>query len=250
MHYVNPLLVAALALGPACTRPKAPSTERVLIVGGGIAGLVTAYGLQRAGISSRVLEERPVWGGRVATADYGNGQTAEYGMQEVWQDSPLLDIARALHVPVDGPGETPFSSVVLEGRVRPFVQSDVRAYWDSLFGAEERARLEAFLARASVLYASAQRQGLQDPNVAALQDMSLAQWVAQSGLGPPASVWLRLTLECELAYDWTGISALEALMEMHMFLDGGLPAWHITGGNSRLIEALVERLGDHASLGV
>src|SRR5262245_58160849 len=80
-------VLLGLVIGVACGRP-APSTPsaaaaqaQVVIVGGGIAGLVAARELEQRGVSVRVLEMSDRLGGRIATAHYGPGLMAEYGMQ-------------------------------------------------------------------------------------------------------------------------------------------------------------------------
>ena len=70
----------------------------VVIIGAGLAGLVTAYELQKHGVHTHILETRAAPGGRVATTDYGNGLLAEYGIQEIWANNPLIKIAEELGV--------------------------------------------------------------------------------------------------------------------------------------------------------
>jgi ribulose 1,5-bisphosphate synthetase/thiazole synthase len=70
----------------------------VVIIGAGLAGLVTAYELQKHGVHTHILETRAARGGRVSTTDYGNSLLAEYGMQEIWANNPLIKIAEELGV--------------------------------------------------------------------------------------------------------------------------------------------------------
>lgn len=57
------------------------TTQRpVLILGGGIAGMTTAWELRRLGIPARVIEATPHLGGRIHTVREGNG-LVETGMQ-------------------------------------------------------------------------------------------------------------------------------------------------------------------------
>src|SRR5262249_285458 len=50
--------------------------------------------------------------------------------------------------------------------------------------------------------------------------------------------WINLTLSCELASNWQVYSALSGILEFRVFLHGGERAFHVRGGNSRIIEAL------------
>ena len=56
------------------------------------------YELQKHGVHTHILETRAAPGGRVATTDYGNGLLAEYGIQEIWANNPLIKIAEELGV--------------------------------------------------------------------------------------------------------------------------------------------------------
>ena len=60
----------------------------VVIVGAGLAGLVTAWELTRAGIACRVLEASSRPGGRVETTVFDDGLIAEAHMEEFWEGSP------------------------------------------------------------------------------------------------------------------------------------------------------------------
>ena len=64
-------------------------------------------------------------------------------MQEMWADSPLLGIARALKVPLDDQAEKPYSSVVIDGKLIPFVQPTTDAFFASFLNPRERAALQA-----------------------------------------------------------------------------------------------------------
>ncbi len=88
----------------------------VVIVGAGLAGLVTAWDLTRAGIPCRVLEASPRIGGRVETIEFADGLTAEAHMEEFWADSPAWPLLRELGLHLDEDGA--HSSLILDGRLR------------------------------------------------------------------------------------------------------------------------------------
>ncbi|MCK6547764.1 FAD-dependent oxidoreductase [Myxococcota bacterium] len=244
-----PLAALALSLTACRTTGVPPAANggeevsgppaRVVIVGGGLAGLVAAYELQKQGITSHILEGSEVWGGKVQTAYYSGGLDAEFGMQEMWKGNPLLDIAKELGVALDGEPEPAYSSFLLDGKIVPFVQDTVDAYFASFLAKEEVARLQAFLAHAKELLHEAETVGLKSPRVAALQDKSFVQWLEDEALPEKAREWVRLTLECELGAPGDAFSALAGLLELHIFLDANTPNYRVLGGNSKLIEALV-----------
>lgn len=219
----------------AAQRPRA----RVIIVGGGLAGLVTAYELERRGIPVQILEADSRWGGRVATAEYEGSASAEYGMQELWASNPLLGIARELGIPLDDKPVKPYSSAVIDGKLHPYLPGGKEAYFDSFLSRPEKLRLLSWLEEAKKLRERAEKEGLKDPEVGNLQSLSFAAWVESARLPRNAAELLRLLIECELATSWHGFSALFGLIEFGMFLGDGQLAYHIRGGNSRLIDGLV-----------
>lgn len=228
---------------PGESPPAAPrSPTRVVIVGGGIAGLVAAYTLEGRGIAAQILEADSRWGGRVATAEYEGGVTAEYGTQELWGDNPLLGIARELGIPLDANAVKPYSSAVIDGKLYPYFLGSREAYLDTLMTRPEKKRFLVWLDEAKKLRELAEREGLKNPEVRNLQTLSFAAWVESAKLDRSAVELVRLLIECELASRWHSFSALFGLMEFGVFLGEGQLAYHVSGGNSRLIEGLVRAI--------
>ena len=87
------MATAGLAIGAGCTTPAPPAGNatpsapaaardaRIAIVGGGMAGLNTAYKLQKAGLRATIYEGADRTGGRIFTATnlLGDGLTTELG---------------------------------------------------------------------------------------------------------------------------------------------------------------------------
>lgn len=224
-----------------------PDRVQVVVVGGGVAGLLTAHQLEKAGLSVHVLEATDVWGGRIATAFYGPGLQGEYGMQEIWVGNPLLDVARELRVPLEGEVVPAYSSVVVDGELYPFLADTTEDYWKSMFSRDELRALHGWLERAERLYEVAHREGVRDSTIARLKEESFADWMEREALPPKVAEFLRLTIECELAADWSAFSALVGLLEFRVFF-GDVPAYHVAGGNIKLIDALVASIRGHKTL--
>jgi monoamine oxidase len=211
----------------------------VVVVGGGIAGLLSAYELEKRGFTVSILEADSVFGGRVATADYGGGLKAEYGLQEMWSDNPLLSTVRELGIPLDeNPGKS-YSSVIIDGKLYPYFRTAKEAFFDTLMPPPDKARLLSWLDQAERLRARALSEGLSAPEVRSLQDLSFSAWVESAKLPRNAAELLRLLIECEVGTTWQGVSALFGLLEFGPFLGEGELAYHVRGGNSRLIEGLL-----------
>jgi monoamine oxidase len=58
------------------------STQNIVVIGGGIAGLTTAYRLHKGGMNVELYEARSRVGGRIFTAKV-NGHIAELGSQNI-----------------------------------------------------------------------------------------------------------------------------------------------------------------------
>jgi protoporphyrinogen oxidase len=69
----------------------------VIVIGGGPAGLATAYHLERGGLSAIVLEETEHLGGRTLTADVA-GEPVNMGAMFVYSGTPSHDLALNLGV--------------------------------------------------------------------------------------------------------------------------------------------------------
>jgi monoamine oxidase len=114
-----------------------PTPAQVVIVGAGLAGLVTAYELARRDIPSVVLESDSRVGGRVHTITFADGVTAEAHMEEFWEGSPAYGLLRRLRLPVSE--DVAHSSVMLGGRLYPYVgDGDRDTYLGGMFDHVER----------------------------------------------------------------------------------------------------------------
>lgn len=257
-HLLGMLLTVALAF--ACGRPAPsvlPATEasipaaderpQVAVVGGGIAGLVAAYELERSGLSVHVLEMSERLGGRIATAHYGDGLMAEYGMAEIWSKNPLARLARDLGLTLDD-SEGALSSVVLDGQLRAYSQDSAEEYLRSLFSADEYAAWSGWVKLAESLFTELSSSGL-TPTLAPLNEVSFATWLEEQKLPPRVIAFIRLLLECELGSRAEHFSAVSGLAELRVFLFGGESAHHVMGGNGRIIEALGAKLRGPKTLG-
>lgn len=250
------LLTVALAFACGRPTPSAPVAEaearvderpNVAIVGGGIAGLIAAYELERSGLSVHVLEMSARLGGRIATARYGDGLMAEYGMAEIWSKNPLAQIARDLGLTLDD-SEGALSSVVLDGKLHAYSQDSAEEYLRSLFSSDEHAALDRWMELAESLHGQLSSSGLTPP-LAPLNDISFASWLEEQKLPPRVVAFIRLLLECELGNSADSFSALSGLAELRVFLFGGESAHHVKGGNSRVIEALDAKIRGAKTLG-
>ncbi|MFN7133858.1 MAG: flavin monoamine oxidase family protein, partial [Myxococcales bacterium] len=222
-----------------------PKRVQVAVVGGGLAGLTAARELEKHGLTVHLLEASERLGGKVATAYYEDGLSAEFGMQEMWTGSPLVGIARELGLELEE-GEA-YSSVLLDGKLYPYAQETANAFFRSFLDEKEYEVQQAWLRRSEVLYGGLEKTPL-PPELEALQDISFEQWLQEQKLPPKVAEWARLTLECELGADAAHFSALSGLAEFRQFMFKTEKAHHVVGGNSRLVEALAASIAGPKTL--
>jgi monoamine oxidase len=232
--------------GRAMTAPS----DRVVIVGGGLSGLVTAYELRRRGIRSTVLEADDRIGGRIRTAAFADGATAEAHLEEFWEASPAYELLRRLGLPlIERPA---FSSVVLNGRLRCYKHGDAHGV-EALFDLGDRADFRRWNAATrrvldQLLPPRHRDDAPSAPAVlSSLRQVSFASYIDSLHLSPDVASWIRVTVEAEIAVEWHHISALDGIAEMRPFTtaaDGGTGEVNVAvrGGNSRLVDRLLAEL--------
>jgi monoamine oxidase len=211
---------------------------QVVVVGGGIAGLVTAYKLEQRGYRCCLLEGSDRLGGRIGTAHYSRGLEAEYGMQEIWEKSPLIGIIKELGLQLES-SDDPWSSLIFEDKLYAFTEGTREKYFKKLFTPAERKAFDATIAELESCYNEASSKGL-TPKMLKLQDQSFAEWLNARKLPPKVEQAVRLTIEVELATVAEKFSALSAVLEYRTFLFGGEKNFHVPGGNS----VIIGKLGD------
>ncbi len=234
------VLFVMLPTAPLSATPAQSPHVPVIVVGGGLAGLLTAYELGKMGLHAAVLEAGPRLGGRIQTADYGNGLEAEFGMQEVWERNPLLGVVKELGLEIEA-NEDAYSSLIIDGKLHPFIQDTREEFFKTLFTADERKVFDGVIEEMEDLYREATTKGL-TPRTKALQDMSYAGWLTAHRLPGKVEQTLRLSIEVEVAARSEQFSALSAILEARVFLFGGEKNYHVKGGNSGIITGLASRL--------
>lgn len=216
------------------------SQERpqVVVVGGGIAGLVTAYKLEQRGYRCCLLEGSDRLGGRIGTAHYPQGLEAEYGMQEIWEKSPLISIIKELGLQLES-SDDPWSSLLIDDHLYAFTEDTREEYFKKLFTPAERKAFDATIAELESCYREATSKGL-TPKMLKLQNMSFAEFLKARKLPSKVEQAVRFTIEVELATVAEKFSALSAILEYRTFLFGGEKNFHVPGGNS----VIIGKLGD------
>jgi monoamine oxidase len=260
--------------------PADASTD-VVVVGGGLTGLTTAFRLGKQGVKAVVLEADKRVGGRVDTIRFSDCSTAEAHMEEYWQRSPAFPLLKELGfvvAPEGGklPAGTPewkilledvaHSSVRLDNKIHPYHgEGDIDDYLNGIFTPEESEAFKTWSAQMWTEYEglhawhksqdeaiiNGQPNVPMPPRLEALTKISFKQFVETqriNGKPLPRKVleWIRVTIEPETAIEWSETSALDGLAEFRLFLnspDGfGERNYHVGSGNINFIRALHEEV--------
>jgi len=243
-------LAAAGAL-PAWS-PLASGAEgsRVVIVGGGLAGLTAAYELSKAGIRATILEGSARLGGRVWSerGAFADGQIAERGGELIdTTHEAIRKLASEFSLPLDDliAAEPKDSEAIFYFDGAAYTTADV----DRDF-AHVRPKLAA---DAKVLGDDLPTYKSATPGQRLLDRMTAAQWITSRVPGGMQSRFGQLLVNAygeELGGDPDEISAVTVVS-----LLAGSPAdrfspyeesdqrYHIRGGNDLLVSRLAEKVG-------
>ena len=222
--------------------------DRVVVIGAGLTGLVTAYELHQRGIPTLVLERGPVAGGRIGTVELAGGLRAESHLEELWASSPAYELLRTLGLPlVEHPAA---SSFVADDQLHLIADDGRCSFVGAGWPADVRRSFEHWNATARLVASEVDERRLGGPWTERLQSVArtdLRSFVDGLGLSRAVSTWLRLNVESETGVEWDRISTLDGIDDLRPFLvdDDGRPldrGYRIAGGNDRLVDALVERL--------
>jgi monoamine oxidase len=228
---------------PVPLADQLPNPRKVIVVGGGLAGLSCAYELTQAGVEVTVLEARPRLGGRVISyRDIVPGKVVEGGAEFIGANHPAwLDYARQFGLelmPADAGDENDMPVVIGNRRLSQDVQQ-------RLFG-----EMDFAIAQATGLARSINEDApWLSPGAAELDRQSVADWLQKL----PISKLARRAIAAELNADNGVVVSRQGLLALLTVIKGGglehywtdTEAFRCRGGNSKMTHALARAVGRH-----
>jgi monoamine oxidase len=242
---------AAVSLASCTTLPSIPKRDaKVIIAGGGIAGLTAGYRLQGAGIDVRIFDGQNRTGGRMLSLRnyFPDGQVAELGGELIdTNHEHIRKLAGELGIELDDLASDD-----------PSLERDIW-FFDGV-KRSEREVVEAFRPIAAKIEADLARIGDEEITystggaAAELDRTTLAQWIDGAG----ATGWFRELLDVgfttEFGLEIDRQSALNLLTmispepEPFRIYGESDERYHVRGGNDRIPAALAAALGDRIEL--
>jgi monoamine oxidase len=226
----------------------APADRPVVIVGAGLAGMTLALDLVEARREVVVLEARDRAGGRVLTHHFDDTMHAELGGESIDDNHhDLLALLDRFGLPTENrPLQKPYDSTVYyEGTREPIstfllrnggqTATDYLGFFDSLDTAS--AGVDPVHPELA-------------PNAAALDAMSLDEFISGLALVPEAEFLVRLEYRGEYNAEAADLSMLFIAQQNNGESPGelGVESMRVQGGNSRLTAALADALGPRIRL--
>jgi monoamine oxidase len=205
---------------------------RVVVAGGGLAGLSAAFELSRRGVQVHVLDARSRLGGRVRTDRDKDGVHAEAGGEFIDQPHDALrSLAARLRLPLVGVLRAGFGLALRHGR-RTTIHRSPAAPWRAL---TRRLR--------PVVEAYRDAGGTWDTAAAVAIARQTVDDLVPAGARP---AMVRAFIEALRGFYLAEPDALSALVLVDQMLGGEPPgrtrAFRVRGGNDRLIAALARRI--------
>lgn len=246
---------AAAGAALATTTPRwlpaanAASAPRIVVVGGGLAGLTAAYRLKQAGHSAQVHEGNTRLGGRCWTirGAFSDGQVAEHGGELIdTNHAAIRSLAQELRLTLVNLHQAELNGTEPSNWFNGSEYTELEATND-LKGIWQQIHSDVSAASYPTTYAISTPRGRE------LDAMSIATWIntyvpggRSSNLGKLLDVAYNIEYGAETK-DQSSLNMLYLLGyagqgQMRIFGKSN-EKYHVDGGNDRIVDGLVSRLG-------
>ena len=219
------------------------SPQKVLIIGGGLAGLTAAYELKKRQIPFRLLEASPRIGGRVWTLRNLNisSQSADLGGENIEPSHrAILTLAKELKLILNE--NSPVLGYSWVGKNQEISGKEWIRESQKLEGFFKKLQTETYGSSAQYL---SQKNISQFPKAVALDQMSVSEFLKKSN--KELSSWMSPFLQSLTESNWGArTEEMSALHLMHWMRDSYSTErrkyFRIDGGSGNLTQALYDRV--------
>ena len=242
-------------MGGRLSRAFAGNAPRIVVVGGGLAGLTCAYRLKQAGYRADLYEAADRLGGRCWTrrGEFADGQIAEHGGELIDQGhTQIRQLAQELGLHLDN-----LLSAELNG-TEPFYYFDGRPYsfadaTDDLKQIWQQLHKDLSAASYPTLYTQSTQRGRE------LDAMSIASWIqayVPGGLSSKLGQLLDVAYNIEYGAETNVQSSLNMIYLLGFSGQGQLrifgtsnEKYHVRGGNDQIPARLAGALQNQIHTG-
>jgi monoamine oxidase len=249
------VVAAGVALPTWVAEASAATAPRIVVVGGGLAGLTATYRLKQAGYQAKLYEASDRLGGRCWTirGAFDAGQVAEHGGELIDQGhTEVRQLAQELGLQLENllAAEPKGSEDVywFDGAPYSYVQAT-----DDLNGVYQKLHKDVVAASYPTLYTGWTQRGYE------LDHMSIVDWIDESvpgGISSKLGQLLDVAYTIEYGADCSRQSALNLLYLLGYSGQGQLrifgpsnEKYHVVGGNDQIATGMAAQLSAQITTG-
>lgn len=223
----------------------------VVVIGGGLSGLTTAYRLMQKGVDVVVLEARDRPGGRMASGTF-NGESYDLGAQWIAPHATQLrKLTHELGIPLTMQYHDGVSDIYLHKKHHTFKQ---RTPMLSPAATLDRGRILRKLNRLATTMQVPTNKVIEQINT--LDQMSFAWWLKQTCRSQATVAWFSMLCRIHFHAEPSEISLIYIIDQVQAFQKAenlflARPAYQherVVGGAQRVAERLVQQLRSHITL--
>jgi len=246
---------AAVSVAAWTPRAHAATGDRVVIVGGGLAGLTTAYRLKRAGVTAELHEASDRLGGRCWSirGAFAPGLVAEHGGELI--DTGHIDIrqlAKELGFVTDNlfQGQTNGTVPLFYFDGEPYTEEEAAADFNAVY---QKLHKDTTAASFPTTYRISTQRGRE------LDAMTVTQWIEESvpgGLASPFGQLLDVAYNIEFGAECSDQSALNLIYLLGYIGQGQLRLFgksdeklHVRGGNDLIVQGMAAAVQPQITMG-